>query len=707
MLPLKDPLGRTYSTPEELRRLLQREEARQLAASSLGCASGSSRYDFLAQWQEDCDVSSAAWQVLCVVLCVEALIIVYTATSYMQALVAKNRTHTALFKASVLLFFGCAFLFAWGLWGAVGGDAEDGVIGDQALWMAVFVQSLCSIVLSFTTLTFDVFAAAAIDLFYVMHPKRAVAFRSYCAAVSNVLGSVLPLVVTYSAIVVSQYRPGGNGGARDKGLRSFGVVFAAVFGVSSAGNLAAAWSMTHTARMLGDAVEVRPQRNRLLRMRAITMGAFVVFSLAGIGFVATASLSSAQAMSGVFVALIFGCVLLAACPWVVRTLLRQCSGRLASAIVAPLRSLPAIGAGGEQKSKRISMVGRIHAEVADALTRQLPGLTGMADEAQSQMASRIAQEASNQAEKEEAGRANARGQDNREQSSPSRSALLLPKLPSFSTRTAQRKQSARVSESTDMVIIPLCCRGVSLRFLKAFIEQKGVGSRMTTAEVCDNIIKPTTVRAKCSYYDMLQVLDRAHPGEQPWAGRSSYFLSHSWSYRFVELINIIETFESQSQPEHTVYYWFDIFVMNQHDKNEMARLLSNLQDSVRTPGKLLLAVDSWKEPTALTRAWCLLEVYTAMVEDADMVLGFSGSEEQTFVRQLAENQAVLEATLSSVDAEQADATKEADKDMIFGTIRADIGFAKFNATIRKALRKSLQRILIDFHLRRATLKMIS
>ena len=92
---------------------------------------------------------------------------------------------------------------------------------------------------------------------------------------------------------------------------------------------------------------------------------------------------------------------------------------------------------------------------------------------------------------------------------------------------------------------------------------------------------------------------------------------------------ILEAFEQQTKPGTTRYYWLDIFVMNQHSTDELGNLVDNLQAAVRSPGRLLLAVDSWRDPTPLTRVWCLLEVFTAIQQRAEVILCFSAKSAQS------------------------------------------------------------------------------
>ena len=77
-----------------------------------------------------------------------------------------------------------------------------------------------------------------------------------------------------------------------------------------------------------------------------------------------------------------------------------------------------------------------------------------------------------------------------------------------------------------------------------------------------------------------------------------------------------------------------------------------------------------------------------------MVLCFSSAEQASFAEKLVQNQAEVQRTLEAVNAEQAEATVAADREMIFALIRRGTGFRNFNDTIRLALRNSFERVVI-------------
>jgi hypothetical protein len=278
----------------------------------------------------------------------------------------------------------------------------------------------------------------------------------------------------------------------------------------------------------------------------------------------------------------------------------------------------------------------------------------------------------------------------------SRTSTVLSKL--TSAATTRFRSNAHDND------VPVHARGVSLEFLQQFAKEKGVGGRMTTAEVCQRLLKPITAEASCAYYQLLERAPQSMASGTPrnartraartmkrLVGRSNYFISHSWSYRFRELLSILENFEAQMQPTATQYYWFDIFVMNQHSSQEVGgNLLENLRRSVETPGKLLLCIDSWRDPTPLARCWCLFEVYTAFKAKADIIIAMTQHEKAGFVQQLDTNQREFQRMIAEIDARKAEATVAADRTAIFKCIADDIGFDDFNSSIRKTLMDSLK-----------------
>ena len=98
----------------------------------------------------------------------------------------------------------------------------------------------------------------------------------------------------------------------------------------------------------------------------------------------------------------------------------------------------------------------------------------------------------------------------------------------------------------DRQTLPMPRRGVSLEFLRQWSEHKGIrASTKTTADVCNMIIKPATQAHNASYFELLVRAEPVHETSTDWWGAATHFLSHSWSYRFVDLLDVLEQHEEQ------------------------------------------------------------------------------------------------------------------------------------------------------------------
>ena len=141
--------------------------------------------------------------------------------------------------------------------------------------------------------------------------------------------------------------------------------------------------------------------------------------------------------------------------------------------------------------------------------------------------------------------------------------------------------------------------------------------------------------------------------------------------------------------------------MNQHSQHQIGtQLTNNLKLAVGGAGKLIMALDTWSSPAPLNRVWCLLEIFTALHSDADVTMVMSASQVDSFKHNLEHNRDALEEVIDNIDAQNANATEETDKEAIFKVIREGVGFDRFNSEIQSALRASLRRIVLRIMLLR-------
>eukprot|EP00746_Dinoflagellata_sp_MGD_P015542 gnl/MRDRNA2_/MRDRNA2_134583_c0_seq1.p1 gnl/MRDRNA2_/MRDRNA2_134583_c0~~gnl/MRDRNA2_/MRDRNA2_134583_c0_seq1.p1 ORF type:complete len:621 (-),score=82.12 gnl/MRDRNA2_/MRDRNA2_134583_c0_seq1:264-2126(-) len=256
---------------------------------------------------------------------------------------------------------------------------------------------------------------------------------------------------------------------------------------------------------------------------------------------------------------------------------------------------------------------------------------------------------------------------------------------------------------------PVWERGVSMVFLQRFKADVINVADMTTADICHNHVKPLTEAALCSIWEALHASSATSSGLL--LGKQTCMVSHAWSYKFTELLSIIKFYDDDF--ENSPFYFIDIFSMNQHDlaesqhleregedpartstrtsiDNDGEVLLMSLKRAISTPGQILLCLDPWRNPTPLTRCWCLFEVYIALVAQANITVKFSPRATKEFFEALKLNPTALAEIVDGIDVQEAEALRASDKKMILSSIARDVGFADFNTRIQNEIKKSMR-----------------
>ena len=169
-----------------------------------------------------------------------------------------------------------------------------------------------------------------------------------------------------------------------------------------------------------------------------------------------------------------------------------------------------------------------------------------------------------------------------------------------------------VKEAFSILGLTIAC----LKRLKALAEQKKLepgpptasrpggprtaGEGLTTADVCFEIIIPTTGPHECAYIELTSVVA---PSE---VGRADAFVSHAWLYDFAELVSALE---AANLPPSTKF-WVDIAVVNQHVNATRGFdwWSTTFRGAIGSIGLTLLVLAPWRAPVPLRRAWCIWEI---------------------------------------------------------------------------------------------------
>ena len=174
--------------------------------------------------------------------------------------------------------------------------------------------------------------------------------------------------------------------------------------------------------------------------------------------------------------------------------------------------------------------------------------------------------------------------------------------------------------------------GISLAGLRAFVAEHGGAAGLagkTTSDVKWQIVVPDTKAAACSYANLLRARERG-----ACVGRASAFVSHVYSYAFLDVVEAITAWEARRPAgEPPVFYYFDLLVVNQHGQSAAVApevLWREFTGGVRAIGRtlLVLTLDA-SERGPLTRAWCVAEMAAGLQGDSGSK-GGGGATEGSF-----------------------------------------------------------------------------
>ena len=147
---------------------------------------------------------------------------------------------------------------------------------------------------------------------------------------------------------------------------------------------------------------------------------------------------------------------------------------------------------------------------------------------------------------------------------------------------------------------------------------------LTTSEVCAKIVRPDTAGTGGAYVDLL----RGRPRE---VGRATHFVSHTWSYRFTDLVAGVEAFAAREllpaatkerekdttttpggekegrMREEDAFFWIDIFSVDENRAADPANALpqawwsGTFMDAIAAIGRTVLVLSPWAAPRPCTR----------------------------------------------------------------------------------------------------------
>ena len=245
------------------------------------------------------------------------------------------------------------------------------------------------------------------------------------------------------------------------------------------------------------------------------------------------------------------------------------------------------------------------------------------------------------------------------------------------------KHQATPSSSKDEMAPPTPPSAIGIHASVFFSLHRKYPGAVTSQKLCNKFIKPATKKRRCAYVDILQE-------QSPDAlGPATCFISHAWRRPFADIVDAVEQFERKHPG---TFYWFDLFTNNQHEAVSFPFewWTTTFRESISSIGRVMLVMSPWNNPVPLTRAWCLFEMYSTIVGEAEMNVVIPSGEIASFKEAMSDDYDTIMNTLLSLDAQKAEASNPKDRDQIFNVVSQKIpgGFATLNNKVKGHLRES-------------------
>ena len=221
------------------------------------------------------------------------------------------------------------------------------------------------------------------------------------------------------------------------------------------------------------------------------------------------------------------------------------------------------------------------------------------------------------------------------------------------------------------------------KFVKALGGKKGF-DRLTTKDVCDKYVMVETRKRRCAFIDLF--VGKKDRSGKPYVGPATVFVSHAWKYTFAEPVDAME---QHAAVYGQSYFWFDLFVNNQHGTEERPQewWKTTFKESIQHIGSLLVVLSPWNDPIPVKRAWCLWELMCGLSQpDVKLTMRLPMEQEEAMRTGVFSDPAAVLRALAGIHAEQAEAFKVSDKEMIFEAIEKTVGFANVNERVNANLR---------------------
>ncbi|KAF0719784.1 Aste57867_783 [Aphanomyces stellatus] len=239
--------------------------------------------------------------------------------------------------------------------------------------------------------------------------------------------------------------------------------------------------------------------------------------------------------------------------------------------------------------------------------------------------------------------------------------------------------------------------GLTLGFFKHFMELHGgrdAFQDITTATMCSSFVKPFTIDHCLS---LVEHVFHHHPNGAQYVKPATWFVSHAWSYKFVDVVDALtDFFSDQGLESDNVAVWFCMFNNNQHLINDVVIpfefWVDSFQSALKAIGNVVMVLSPWNNPATLTRTWCVFEIYVASVINARFEVAMGKAQKQAFLQDVVGN--TFMKMVSAMRSEYSSTAVPSDRDKIVDVMQAaNVTFADLDRMMFDQLETWMMRTL--------------
>ncbi|KAI8843962.1 hypothetical protein BJ741DRAFT_589673 [Chytriomyces cf. hyalinus JEL632] len=232
-------------------------------------------------------------------------------------------------------------------------------------------------------------------------------------------------------------------------------------------------------------------------------------------------------------------------------------------------------------------------------------------------------------------------------------------------------------------------RGIRLSFLKSFIQECGgrdAFKSLSTNDVSRIFVQPLTSKYKKSFCSLL-----AKSGRHDCIGDATYFISHAWSYSFLNVTDAIFRFfnnlygsANEKDMDDTII-WFDLFSNSQHgtEKQQFEWWETTFMEAIREIKNVVMVLEPWDKPITLTRVWCVFEIFSCVTVNGQFHVAMTAAESRRFAEGIKGGPGAFYAQLRQLSCSKSEATIPTDKINIFKVIEKNSSFEKLDELLFK------------------------